>query len=86
MDNKWRGSKSSNPGPTVKTKEAAEYLKLSPATLRNYRLTQDKGPVYVKSGRRVLYRIVDLEAYAKKHFVLMCSTGVPLNSLEPESS
>ena len=63
--------------PTIKTKDAAKYLNLSPATLRNYRLTPDKGPVYVKSGRRVLYRLPDLEDYANKHFVLMRSTGIP---------
>lgn len=41
--------------------EAAEYLGLSVATLRTWRC-RGKGPNYVKLGRSVVYRIVDLDA------------------------
>ena len=42
------------------TAEAAEELRLSERTLERMRLT-GLGPVYIKAGRRVLYRQADLE-------------------------
>jgi hypothetical protein len=42
--------------------EAAKALRLSERTLERMRLT-GLGPVYVKAGRRVLYRQADLEAW-----------------------
>lgn len=42
---------------------AAKYLNLSPRTLEKFRV-YGGGPVYRKFGRRVLYAIEDLEAYA----------------------
>ena len=43
--------------------QAAHYLKLSPRTLDRQRLT-GKGPRFRKFGRRVIYAIEDLEAWA----------------------
>ena len=43
--------------------EAAEFLRLSPRTLEKHRVTGG-GPRYRKFGRRVLYAIDDLEAWA----------------------
>lgn len=48
--------------------EAAEYLGLSVATLRTWRC-RGKGPNYVKLGRSVVYRIVDLDAYLADNLV-----------------
>jgi hypothetical protein len=42
--------------------EAADALRLSERTLERLRLTGN-GPVYIKAGRRVLYRSSDLEAW-----------------------
>ena len=42
--------------------EAAKALRLSERTLERMRLT-GLGPVFVKAGRRVLYRQADLEAW-----------------------
>ena len=44
-------------------REAAAYLGISVSTLAKLRLT-GKGPRYVKLGRRVLYDVRDLEAWA----------------------
>jgi predicted DNA-binding transcriptional regulator AlpA len=44
------------------TKEAADFLKLSPRTLENFRNLGD-GPPFRKLGRRVLYARSDLEAW-----------------------
>lgn len=46
----------------VTTKEAAQILGLSPATLEVWRC-HGGGPVFVKMGRAVRYRYTDLEAF-----------------------
>ena len=51
----------------LKDTEAAEYLRLSPSTLRQHRC-YNRGPAYVKLGSRVFYRAADLEAY-RNNFV-----------------
>ena len=43
--------------------EAAAYMRLSPRTLERHRVA-GTGSVYVKLGRRVLYRRQDLDAWA----------------------
>ncbi len=45
--------------------QAADYLKLSPRTLDRQRVT-GKGPQFRKFGRRVVYAIEDLEAWANE--------------------
>ncbi|MGO7538459.1 helix-turn-helix domain-containing protein [Rhizobium ruizarguesonis] len=45
-------------------KEAADHLRVSEVTLARWRST-GKGPVYIKSGGRVLYRVSTLLEYAK---------------------
>lgn len=60
MKNSSRGALSST--------EAAEYLGLSAATLTTWRC-RGKGPNYVKLGRSVVYRIVDLDAYLADNMV-----------------
>jgi predicted DNA-binding transcriptional regulator AlpA len=45
--------------------QAAQYLKLSPRTLDRQRLTGE-GPQFRKFGRRVVYAIEDLEAWANE--------------------
>lgn len=44
-------------------REAADYLKLSPRTLEKHRVTGG-GPRFRKFGRRVVYAVADLEAWA----------------------
>jgi hypothetical protein len=46
------------------TEPAARYLGLSPRSLEKMRLT-GAGPVFRKFGRRVLYAMEDLEAWAQ---------------------
>jgi Helix-turn-helix domain len=46
----------------LSTSEAADALRLSPRTLERLRLVGG-GPVFVKAGRRVLYREPDLAAW-----------------------
>jgi predicted DNA-binding transcriptional regulator AlpA len=53
------------PGKFLDNREAAEYLRLSPRTLDRHRLTGE-GPRYRKFGRRVVYAIDDLEAWANE--------------------
>ena len=48
--------------------EASEYLGIAPLTLRNWRY-QTRGPRYVLVGRRVCYRIEDLQAWAEERLV-----------------
>lgn len=44
------------------TQEAADFMRLSTRTLEQQRL-DGTGAKYVKAGRRVLYRVTDLESY-----------------------
>lgn len=46
----------------VATVEAARMLGLSESTLAKMRLTGN-GPIYCKLGRRVVYRLIDLEQW-----------------------
>ncbi|MCH7666868.1 MAG: helix-turn-helix domain-containing protein [Acidobacteria bacterium] len=41
---------------------AADYVRLSPATLETYRI-RGGGPVFVKLGARVVYQREDLDAW-----------------------
>jgi excisionase family DNA binding protein len=51
------------PGRKLSVQEAANFLGLSVSTLNKLRLT-GTGPPYMKLGRRVLYDLHDLEAWA----------------------
>jgi predicted DNA-binding transcriptional regulator AlpA len=46
----------------LETRDAAEELGLSPRTLEGWRRRRE-GPPYLKFGRRVKYRIEDIETY-----------------------
>ncbi len=47
---------------TLSQEEAAAFLSISPRTLEKWRQTGE-GPVYAKMGRRVAYRLLDLQAF-----------------------
>ena len=46
-------------------KQAADFLKLSPRTLEKHRVVGG-GPRFRKFGRRVVYAVADLEAWANE--------------------
>jgi hypothetical protein len=48
--------------PLLVEKDAALFLNLSVRTLQNWRVS-GRGPCFVKIGRRVQYRLADLEEY-----------------------
>ncbi|MDQ7830479.1 helix-turn-helix transcriptional regulator [Desulfolutivibrio sp.] len=50
------------------TREAAQYLGLSPGTLEVWRC-KGRGPRYSKLGKRVVYDPADLDAYLAEHKV-----------------
>lgn len=52
--------------------EAAKYLRLSPRTLEKHRVLGG-GPRFRKFGRRVLYALTDLEAWADERTFSMTS-------------
>jgi hypothetical protein len=49
---------------------AAEYLNVTPSCLHDWR-DQGRGPVYVKLGRLVRYRIRDLDAFVRSGRILI---------------
>ena len=51
---------------TLRTHEAAAYCGSSASTFEKLRLTGG-GPVYSKLGRRVVYRVEDLDAWLEAH-------------------
>lgn len=64
----------------LRTKEAAEFLGLSPRTLEKHR-TYGTGPLFRKLGGRVVYAIDELESWAEKGRV--ASTSDPRGSVLP---
>ena len=50
----------------LNTDESAQHVRCSPRTLEARRL-DGSGPKFVKVGRKVLYRISDLEAWLERH-------------------
>ena len=52
----------------VDERGAATLLGIAPATLRNIR-SQGRGPKYSRVGRRIVYRVRDVEAYLEAHSV-----------------
>jgi hypothetical protein len=52
--------------------EAADFLRLSPRTLEKQRV-QGGGPRFRKFGRRVMYALADLEAWADARSFAMTS-------------
>jgi excisionase family DNA binding protein len=48
--------------PLLRQSEAADHLRLSQRTLERWRVS-GTGPAFVKLGRRVLYRKLDLEEW-----------------------
>lgn len=51
------------------TAEAADYLRLSPMTLKHWR-QQKKGPPWGQMGRNIVYRRRDLDKYIDQQFNL----------------
>ena len=45
---------------------AAAFLGLAVQSLRNAR-SRREGPPYIKMGRRIVYRVSDLEEYLNRH-------------------
>jgi molybdenum cofactor biosynthesis enzyme MoaA len=52
------------PSPFLSNEEAARFLKLSPRTLEKLRVVGG-GPQFRKLGRRVMYTIEELNAWAR---------------------
>ncbi|MFD1911836.1 helix-turn-helix transcriptional regulator [Halodurantibacterium flavum] len=64
----------------LRTKEAADFLGLSPRTLEKHR-TYGTGPIFHKLGGRVVYAIDELESWAAKGKVT--STSDPRGAVLP---
>ena len=75
FNNKFHNTKSRNHNAEIASSEqslnvpqAAEYLGIHPRTLDNWR-SQHRGPRYIRLGRRIVYRVGDVEAYLEAHAV-----------------
>ena len=54
----------------VSTIEAAELFSVSTGTLQNWRSLKNRGPRYFKVGRKILYKLSDLEEFFTANPVL----------------
>lgn len=54
--------------PTLNTPEAADYVGSTVSTLNSWRYL-GRGPAFIKLGRRVVYRVDDLDAWLDAHTV-----------------
>ena len=59
----------------MRTAEAATYLKVSRAFLESARCTAT-GPHFVKLGRTVVYRKVDLDTFANAHVYVATNSAI----------
>jgi hypothetical protein len=59
---------------TLREPDAAIYVGCSQAYLRKCR-TAGTGPAFVRIGRMILYKIVDLDDYLERHRVITQETG-----------
>ncbi len=57
----------------INTDEASRLYGIPKKTLENWR-SQKRGPRYHKSGKRVVYRVADLEAFMAGHSIHYRST------------
>lgn len=55
---------------TLTTEQLSKRWSIAAGTLSNWR-SQGNGPKYAKLGRRVIYRLKDVETFEKKHLVKM---------------
>ncbi|WP_076831364.1 helix-turn-helix domain-containing protein [Frankia sp. CcI49] len=54
--------------PLLTPDQVAEILCIKPKTLENWRaMSPPRGPKYIKIGRQVRYRTLDLLAYVKEN-------------------
>ena len=60
--------------------QAATYLGLSPHTLQKYR-GNGSGPSFYKFGRRVLYRVEDLQTWAQAQHRNIVTTNHEVNNV-----
>jgi excisionase family DNA binding protein len=54
-----------DPGRLLTEEEAAAYLRVRPRTLQRWRQL-DRGPTFTRAGRRILYRMADLQDYLRE--------------------
>jgi excisionase family DNA binding protein len=53
------------PSQLLTEDEAATYLRVRPRTLQRWRQL-GRGPKFTRAGRRILYRMADLQAYLRE--------------------
>jgi excisionase family DNA binding protein len=53
------------PGRLLTEDEAAAYLRVRPRTLQRWRQLH-RGPKFTRAGRRILYRMADLQQYLRE--------------------
>jgi len=65
--------------------EAARYLRLSPRTLERHRVA-GTGPRFTKLGRRVVYRISELETWATERTFASTAEADEARAAGPEAA
>lgn len=50
------------PSPLLTERDVAELLRVSVRTLQDYRCS-GRGPIFIKIGRRIVYRQADVDAF-----------------------
>ncbi len=61
-----RTAQSTTVRAVLKEVDTAEYLQVSRAFLRHARIGRGEGPPFVKIGRSVRYRLIDLDAWLEQ--------------------
>ena len=66
--------------PLLSDIEAAAYLNLSPGTLAVWRCTKRQELPFIKLGRSVRYRLVDIEAWLSAKTVCVTAYGAAMTT------
>ena len=61
----------------ISTGEGSRLYGIPKKTLENWR-SQKRGPRYHKSGKRVAYKVTDLEAFMAEHSIATIDQPLPL--------
>lgn len=56
------------PAVTLSERDSANYIGYTESALRAWR-RQSRGPAYIRVGRSIRYRLVDLDAWLARHRV-----------------
>ncbi len=73
------------PATLMTTEEVADYLRTTPGTVHYWRST-GKGPKAIKVGRRLLFRLSDIDAFVSRYESDPALSSSPSKRVAPKTA